>query len=392
MSATTNGPTTAIDKVLQEAVAAYAVPSVVAMAADRNGQIYEGAAGARTSGVDGDPVTADTHFRIMSMTKMVATVAALQQMEKGNLDINAPIEAYCPDFANVQVLDGFDGDTPRMRAPKTKATVKQLITHTTGLGYWFWNADLLRWETATGTPNVLSGSNVIFTAPMMADPGTTYIYGINTDWLGKVVESASGVGLDVAIKEGITGPLGMDATSFAPSDSHRSNMSPVHVPGPDGPWIPTEIDLNPTPEYWAGGHGLHSTPRDYLKFQRALLGNGTCDGVKILDSATVDAAFTNQIGDINFPAEIITADPASSDSFRAGPDHKWGYGVLLNTKDIPGRRAAGSGSWAGLCNTHFWVDRTSGITGAIYSQFLPFVPPAAFKMYADFETALYASR
>src|SRR5262245_20079187 len=170
--------TAAIDQVLQNAVDAGAVPSVVAMATDRNGPRYEGSAGPRVAGTD-DPVTPDTHFRIMSMTKMVCTVAALQQVERGHLDLEAPIEDYCPAFADVPVLDGFDGDTPRTRPPATKATVRQLLTHTTGLGYWFFNQDLSRWEAATGTPNVLSGDRVIFTAPMVADPGTIFEYGIN---------------------------------------------------------------------------------------------------------------------------------------------------------------------------------------------------------------------
>ena len=380
----------AIDKVLQDAVARGAVPNATAVAADRNGIIYEGAAGPRAVGSD-DPVTVDTHYRIMSMTKMVATAVALQQMEKGNLDLSAPIEQYCPAFADLQVLEGFDGDTPRLRPPASKATVKQLITHTAGLGYWFWNADLVRWEAATGTPNVLSGSNVIFGAPLLADPGTKFEYGINTDWLGKVVEAASGVTLDVAVKEGITGPLGMGETSFAPSGAQRADLVPVHLKGADGTWAPSEIELNTAPEYYAGGHGLHSTPRDYLKFQRALLGGGAFDGTRILSESTVDAAFTNQIGDLDFPAAIATADPASTADFNAGPGYKWGYGLLLNTADVPGARRAGSGSWAGLLNTHFWVDRTSGITGALYTQFLPFVTPEAYQVYVEFEKALYAA-
>jgi len=137
---------------------------------------------------------------------------------------------------------------------------------------------------------------------------------------------------------------------------------------------------------------MYSTPRDYMKFQRMLLGNGTSpDGVKILESATVDAAFTNQIGELDFPAEITTADPTSTNTFAAGPGFKWGYGLLLNTDDIPGARRAGSGAWAGLLNTHFWVDRTTGITAAIYSQFLPFVTEPALELYLAFEEALYAS-
>ena len=382
--------TEAIDAVLAEAVARGAVPNVTVLAADRNGVVYEGAAGPRVAGGD-EPVSVDTHYRIMSMTKMVATVAALQQVEQGLLDLDAPVEQYRPEFADLQVLDGFDGETPRLRPPASKATVKQLITHTAGLGYWFFSPDLVRWEAATGTPNVLSGSEVVFGAPLIADPGTGFEYGINTDWLGRVVEAVSGMTLDVAVKEGVTGPLGMHETSFAPTAGQREGLVPIHLRGADGAWAASEIELNPEPEYYAGGHGLYSTPRDYLLLQRALLGNGELEGTRILQESTVEAAFTNQIGDLDFPAAIPTADPASTLDFAAGPGYKWGYGLLLNTADVPGRRRAGSGAWAGLCNTHFWVDRTTGVTGAVYTQTLPFVTPEVFQVYADVESALYAA-
>jgi methyl acetate hydrolase len=382
----------AVDQVLEKAVASGAVPNVAAIAADREGVIYEGAAGPRVAGDGGDPMTVDTHFRIMSMTKMVVTAVALQQSERGELDLEAPVEDYRPEFADCQVLEGFDGETPRLRPPRTKATVKHLITHTAGASYWFWNDDIVTWESVTGTPNVLSGSNVVFTAPLVCDPGTKFEYGINTDWLGKVAEAAGGRTLDELVAERITEPLGMTETAFLMTDAQRANSTPVHVKNDDGTWAPSEIELEQEPEYWTAGHGLHSTPRDYLKFQRALLGRGTSpDGVKILEPETVDAAFTNQIGDLDFPAEIPTADPNSTESFRAGPGHKWGYGLLINTEDIPGRRRAGSGAWAGLLNTHFWVDPTAGVTGAIYTQFLPFVPEEAMQMYQDFEAAIYAS-
>jgi CubicO group peptidase (beta-lactamase class C family) len=360
---------TSIDGVLEQAVESGAVPNVAAIAADRGGIVYEGAAGPRVVG-EADPVTVDTHFRIMSMTKMVATVAALQLVEQGKLEL----------------------DAPRLRPPRTEATVKMLLNHTSGLSYWFWNEDIVRWQDATGTPNVLSGDNIVFTAPLVADPGTSFEYGINTDWLGKVIEAAGGKMLDVAIAEGITGPLGMSETAFLMSPSQRANSVPIHLRGENGAWAPSDVDLRQDPEYWAGGHGLHSTPRDYLKFQRMLLGDGTSpDGVKILEKATVDAAFTNQIGELDFPDAIATADPASSMAFSVGPGYKFGYGLLLNSEDVPGARRAWSGAWAGLLNTHFWVDRTTGITGAIYTQLLPFVTPEAMQMYQDFERALYAS-
>ena len=183
----------------------------------------------------------------------------------------------------------------------------------------------------------------------------------------------------------------MTNTTRRMSAEQRANSTPVHMRGEDGAWAPTEIDWARDPDWWAGGHGLYSTPRDYLRFQQMLLNSGTLDGERILDHGTVDAAFSNQIGALDFPELIKTADPASSADFVAGPDYKFGLGLLLNCHDVAGARRAGSGAWAGLFNTHFWVDRKTGVTGAIYCQTLPFVEPPVFQVYADFERALYAS-
>jgi len=379
-----------IDRVLRDTVDSGAVPQVAAIAADRDGVIYQGAVGPRAVGEDA-PVSTDTLFRLMSMTKMPATVVALQEMEKGNLDLDAPVVDYCPEFDEVQVLTGFDGGTPQLRPPASQATVRQLITHTSGLGYWFWNGDLVQWEKLTGIPNVVAGLRASLRAPLVADPGTAFSYGISTEWLGQVVEAVTGVGLDVAIKQGVTGPLGMNHTTFLMTDDERLNSTPVHVKGEDGNWVPIGEILNQAPEYWAGGHGLYGTPSDYIRFTRALLRGGELDGARILRPETVADAFRNQIGELDFPAEIPTFDPASTDTLALGPGYKWGYGLLLNTQDMPGMRRAWSGAWAGLCNTHFWVDRTTGVCASIYSNSLPFVTPEALALYQDFERALYAA-
>ena len=255
------------------------------------------------------------------MTKMVATVAALQLVEQSKLDLDAPVEEYCPEFAEVQVLERVDDGRPVLRAPASKATVKQLITHTSGLGYWFWSSGVGAWEQATGTPNVLSGSDVVFNAPMVADPGTRFVYGINTDWLGRVVEAAGGKPLDEAIRERDHRAAGDGRHVVSRSRSQScEEATPVHLRGEDGRWAASEVELSAEPDWWAGGHGLYSTPRDYLKFQRMLLGNGTSpDGVEILAAETVDAAFSNQIGDLDFPAEIPSADPGSTFGLSVGP-------------------------------------------------------------------------
>lgn len=390
MSRTIDG--TGIDEVLDAAVDRGAVPHIAAIAADADGVFYEGGAGVRIAGESDDPVTTSTQFRIMSMTKMVCTAAALQQVERGELDLSAPVEQYVPEFADVKVLDGFDGDTPILREPASKATVHHLITHTSGLAYWFWNDQLVKYEAATGIPNVVPGTMDAFKAPLVADPGTHYVYGINTDWLGRVVEAVAGKTLDAVVSENITGPLGMADTAFILDEARYANAVTVHVKGEDGAWTSAGEILNQEPEWYAGGHGLYSTPRDYIRFERALLRGGDLDGVRILSEETVDAAFSNQIGDLDFPAEIPTADPAITDTMHTGPGWKWGHGLLLNTEDVPGGRRAGTGAWAGLFNTHFFIDRTTGICASIYTNSLPFITHEdAWKTYVEFEQALYAA-
>jgi methyl acetate hydrolase len=379
-----------IDEMLQAAVARGDVPGVVALAADDDGVLYEGAAGRRAADAD-DPITPDTMLRIASMTKMVTTTAALQLAERGALELDAPVETYRPEFASLQVLEGFDGDTPVLRPPRTRATVRQLITHTAGLGYWVWNRDIDRYEQVTGTPNIMPGSDAVFTSPQLSDPGTRFEYGINIDWLGRVAEAVSGQPLDAYFRDNITGPLGMTNTTAKMTDAQRANSAPVHVRGEDGSWTVTGIDWAQQPDYWGGGHFLYSTPRDYLAFQRMLLGGGKLGDVRVLDQATVKEAFTNQIGELDIPAAIATAHPELSADVNLGPDLKWGLGLLLNQAQQPGMRAAGSGAWAGMFNTHFWVDPASRVTGSIFSQTLPFAEPAAFQLYADFEQALYAT-
>jgi methyl acetate hydrolase len=175
------------------------------------------------------------------------------------------------------------------------------------------------------------------------------------------------------------------------SAEQRANSTPIHVRGEDGKWMATDIDWAQEPEFWGGGHFLYSTPRDYLRFQRMLLGGGTLEGVQILKPATVEDAFRNHIGELSFPPHIDTAHPELSADADLGPGLKFGLGLLVNETRAPGMRAAGSGAWAGLFNTHFWVDPKSRVTGSIFSQALPFIDPPILQMYVDFEAALYAS-
>lgn len=381
----------AIDAILADAVTSGAVPNVVAVAADRDGLIYEHGAGPRAPGED-SRVDPDTPLRIMSMTKPVVTVAALHLAEQRKLDIDAPVEEYCPEFADLGVLERIEDGRPVVRVPSHKVTVKQLITHTSGLGYRFWNADVLAWERAVGAPKPMSGLRAVLDAPLVAEPGSRFEYSPATDWLGLAVEAVCGRTLDEAVTAIVTEPLGMTRTGFALDERARAELVPVHLRGPDGEWAPSDIELPSRPEYVSGSRGLYSTARDYLIFQRMLLGEGTGpDGTTVLQPATVRAMFSNQIGPLDFPAEIRTADPETAFRLALGPGYKWGHGLLLNTADRPDRRRAWSGGWMGLFNTFFWVDPAAGVAGALYTQALPFLIPETVRLAEDFEAAVYAS-
>jgi len=169
---------TDLTSILRNAVDAGDVPFAVAMTANSNGVTYSGAAG---DAVPGRAAAEDTAFRMFSMTKAVASVAAMILIDRGKLSLDTPVGDILPAWNDLQVLDGWDGDTPVMRPQKTVATIRHLMTHTSGLEYEFWNPDMPRYMQATGHPTVLSGLKVSLNYPLTFDPGTRWGYGISTE-------------------------------------------------------------------------------------------------------------------------------------------------------------------------------------------------------------------
>ena len=195
-----------MNDVLERAVAQEDVPFAVGMVADAGGVRYSGAAG---EAAPGRAAGEDTVFRIFSMTKAVGSVAAMILIDRGRMHFDTPVADVLPEFANAQVLDGFDGDTPVMRPPKVQATLRHLATHTSGFEYEFWNADVARYLEETGHPDILSGLKASLFYPMLTDPGTRWGYGIGIDWLGQAVEAVDGRRIDAFCREEIFEPLGM---------------------------------------------------------------------------------------------------------------------------------------------------------------------------------------
>ena len=266
---------TAKDTVLSHAVERQDVPFVVAMVAKAAGPTYTGCFGEAAPGVK---AVENTVFRIFSMTKAVGSTAAMLLVDRGKLDPDTPVQDILPEFAEIQVLEGFEGDKPVLRAPRTKATARQLATHTSGLEYEFWNADMANYLAKTGHPGVLSGLKKALFYPMMTDPGTRWGYGPGIDWLGLMVEKIDGRRIDKFCREEIFEPLGMTDTAFEVSDAMNKRLAAVKIRGEDGTFGPFEIAPPPNPEVYGMGHALYSTAPDYIKFLRMYLNRGTLNG------------------------------------------------------------------------------------------------------------------
>src|SRR3954471_15788426 len=167
-----------IEQLLRQKTGDREIPGVVAMAANANEVIYQGAFGKRDLSKD-DAMTVDSVFWIASMTKAITAAGAMQLVEQGKLSLDAPIGDVLPDLASPQVLEGFDANgDPKLRPAKCPITLRHLMTHTAGFCYDVWNGECAKYLEKTGTPNIFSCLNVALKVPIMSDPGTRWEYGI----------------------------------------------------------------------------------------------------------------------------------------------------------------------------------------------------------------------
>jgi methyl acetate hydrolase len=383
-------PRARIDGVLRQAVDAKDVPGVVAMAATDKSLLYEGAFGTRVLD-NGPAMTLDTVFRIASMTKAITSVAAMQLVEQGKLTLNDPVPNIDPALGSPQVLEGFDAaGAPRLRPAKRPITLRHLLTHTAGFSYEVWDANTVRYVKETGMPSTATGKVASLRLPLVFDPGDKWEYGINIDWVGRLVEAVSGQTLDAYFRDKIFAPLGMKDSGYITSDAQRARQARVHQRQADGTLVPQPLETPSTPEFWSGGGPLYSTGPDYLTFLQMLLHGGSLNGAQLLRPETVALMSQNHIGTI--PAGIMkTENPARSNDvdFFPGAEVRWGLGYMLNMQPGPNGRSAGTVSWGGIFNTYYWLDPVQRVTGLIMTQILPFADQRVLQLYGQFESGVY---
>ena len=381
-----------IDSVLQAAVDGGVVPQVVAMAADEGGAIYEGAAGPRAVGED-DAVDArhavpdrldDEDGLAPSRRCSRSSAATWTSTRRSSSTGPSSPTCRCSRASTATSRVCAAGDA-RPRCASSRATP---AASPTGSGAR--TSSATRRSPAPGTR--CAGKREMFTPPLVADPGLA-------------VRVRHQHRLARARRRGRQRPVARRLLRRA--HPRPAGDDPDDVPDEPPSSAPTRCRCTcaaspargrrPTSTGRRSRSGSPAATASTRRRATTSSSSACCWAAarsrarKILETASLDEAFTNQIGELDFPPAIATADPSSSADFNAGPGYKFGLGLLLNSEDQPGARKAGSGAWAGIFNTHFWVDRSTGVTGAIYAQTLPFVEPPVFQMYADFERALYAS-
>jgi methyl acetate hydrolase len=380
-----------IDSILEAGISSGTVAGAAAAVTDRDGTLYESGFGERAAG-GGEAITADTVCWIFSMTKPLAGTAAMQLVEQGKLDLHAPASEWIPYLGEVQVLEGFGtNNEPILRAPKRAITLTDLLTHTAGFGNVIWDEKTKRYTETQGLPAANTGDIRGLEIPLVFDPGDRWLYSISIDWVGKMVEAASGKTLGTFMQDHIFHPLGMNSTSFKISPEMRSRLAKVHRRENGAP-VPIDMETPQNPHAEMGGGGLYSTVADYLRFVRMILNEGSGNGAQLLKPETVRSMGQNHMGDRRVEKLISVNLERSLDAeFFPGMPKTWGLTFMINNEKAPTGRSANSLAWAGLGNCFFWIDPHEGIGGVFMSQLLPFVDERALKLNFDFEAAVYNS-
>jgi methyl acetate hydrolase len=375
-----------LQKTLDDALLEQSVTGAVAMIGNSETILASAAAGSSDPST-GQPMALDSIFQIASMTKAVTSVAAMQLVERGLLALDEPIDKVLPELADPDIVVGFDEAGKAQLQPAQNAiTLRHLLTHTSGLGYSFTSSAM-----AKAQGKVAPGSIASISSPLTFEPGTDWLYGVSTDWVGRAVESASGQKLGDYMEEHILAPLAMHDTSFAvTSDKVQRRASLLSRTNDEFVPFPIEIGGGEKAEFQSGGGGLYSTAGDYMRFMQMILNRGKLDGIRLLSPETVASMSSNQIGSLR-AGRMESVVPQFSGVFDLFPDMKteWGLGFLINPEKGPDGRVPGSLAWAGIANCYYWIDPASDIAGLVMMQYLPFGDKAALSILSAVERAAY---
>jgi methyl acetate hydrolase len=373
--------TAALSKFLADATARGDVPGVVVTVVNKDGALYHEAFG-KSSTVRNTPMAKDTIFNIASMTKAVTSVAIMMLVDEGKLKLDDDVAKYLPKYKDPLVISKFNSADAsyETRPAKRPITIRHLLTHTSGIGYGF----------ASQTVTALSQKTMMteLDLPLLFEPGDGWAYGASTRVLGHVVEAISGQKIDAFLEARILKPLGMRDTSYAVPQSNNPRVVAVNARGNDGKFVERPMPATIASPAQGDG-GLYSTAADYGLFLRMLLNRGRLGNTRVLSEKSARSMFDNHTGKVVVQRQVSAA-PALSRDFPVGAgEDTWGLGFQLARAKRPNMRTPGSGTWAGIFNTHFFIDPSREIGVVVMMQTLPFYDDASMKVYAGVEEIVY---
>ncbi|NOT90655.1 serine hydrolase domain-containing protein [Ferruginibacter sp.] len=334
----------------------------------------------------------DAIFRIMSQTKAITSAGILILYEHGKLLLDEPIANFIPAFKNPVVLDKFNAaDSTYTTVPaKRDITFRDLLTHTSGIDYaGIGSQDMKAIYAKAGVPSglgffdahLLEKMNVLAKLPLKNQPGEKFLYGLNTDLLGCLIEVISGTTLDDFFKKNIFEPLGMKDTYFNVPATKASRMAGVYTEDAEHriiPWLHEFRNIDPdyplmNKKYFSGGAGLSSTAFDYAIFLQMLLNGGKYNGHQILSPRIVELMISGQL------------------DFTIGANkNNFGLGFEITSDKAAAKlpRNLGSFAWGGYYGTTYWADPKAHLICLIMTQQSP---NSHGDLSAKFEAMVYSS-
>ncbi|WP_128545196.1 serine hydrolase domain-containing protein [Larkinella soli] len=359
-----------LDRVLQEYVDQKKLPGVAALIA-RDGRIVYHKGFGKDDIEAGTPLRRDAIFRIASQTKAITSTAVMMLFEEGKLLLDEPVSNYIPAFKNQTVLSRFnEKDTTYTTIPaKREVTIRDLLTHTSGIGYagiGSKEANAIyakaKIPSGIGTPNEKLSEKIpaLGRLPLMHQPGERWTYGLNTDVLGYLVEVVSKQPFDEFLRSRIFDPLGMKDTFFyLPADRH-SRLTALYTEDSTKAYRKILMRNGMSADYpkqkgtfFSGGAGLSSTLYDYAIFLQMMLNGGEYNGKRILSPVSVRMMTMNQTPAI--------------------PNQRFGlgFGIASDREEARIGVSEGSFSWSGYFGTVYWVDPKEKIVALIFTQKVP---------------------
>lgn len=336
----------------------------------RNGKVVHASASGNKSATDDRPIEMDDLFRIYSMSKPITAVAAMQLYEQGKFQLTDPVSKFIPELKDLTVMKNG-----KVVPAQKQMTMQQLLNHTAGLSYGFDPNDPVdqAYQKADlwGAKDLDEFIAKVAALPLKFEPGEQWHYSIAVDVTGLVVQRLSGQSFDAYLKEHIFDPLDMKDTFFEVPEDKRDRFLPNHFLNPQNGQA-VVIDPNTTggmPGFancramcdyedvslYAGGGGLVSTLRDYVRFAEAMR-DGELDGVRILSPKTVNYMSANHL-----PSAIASGggsgeQPNLVGNSLGGFGFGLGFGIVTDTAANGAMGSAGQYYWGGAAGTVFWID------------------------------------